>query len=157
MGNNQPDSNGGFSAVGDSFAGEGTGLALTAETISGALALISQAGGAVSIPKPFENKICLVDDGYVAGSSHVDGIEEMVEGLESGTKLEFQRDPENRFDSNAIKVFLPGKGRIGFVPVDCNQIIARLMDGGKHVFGEVTELDHFGCWIRIGMGVYLDD
>jgi len=43
------------------------------------------------------------------------------------------------------------------VPVDVNEIPARLMDGGKRLYGEVTEVRLVGGWWRIAMGVWMDD
>lgn len=107
--------------------------------------------------KPFSNQILLLDDAYVAGTTHVEGIEEMLEGVKPGDRVDFLRDPDNYYDEWAIKVILPGKGRIGFLPDDLNQIIARLMDGGKCVFGQITDIEKLGRWMRVSMEVYLDD
>ena len=41
------------------------------------------------------------------------------------------RDAGNLHDRWAIKVMHEGK-RLGFVPCDVNEILARLMDGGKN-------------------------
>jgi hypothetical protein len=47
--------------------------------------------------------------------------------------------------------------RLGYVPADVNEILARLMDAGKRLYGEVTEIDLVGSWWRIAMGVWMDD
>lgn len=132
------------------------GLSVSPSFPAGTLSLIPQMMGG-ALEKPFSNRILLLDDAYVAGTTHVDGIEEMLKDVQPGDRIEFLRDPENIFDEWAIKVILPGKGRIGFVPEDLNQIVARLMDGGKCVFGQVTGVEKLGRWMKVSMEVFLDD
>ena len=68
----------------------------------------------------------------------------------------FEREPGNLFDAWAIRVFAGGD-RLGFVPCDQNEIIARLMDGGKSIGAKVTAMEKIGRWNKIHMEVYLDD
>ena len=114
------------------------------------------AGAPLSVPVPFQNKIVLIEDARVAGTSYVKGIDGIVEGLEVGAALRFERDPGNLADGWAIKVYA-GEDRIGYVPADCNEIIARLMDGGKAVSGELTAKEKIGNWNKLHMEVSLDD
>lgn len=131
-------------------------LAAPASNAGTALVLAGQYSPSV-LEKPFANKILLLEESYVAGTTHVEGLEEMLSEVRVGDRLDFQRDPENILDEWAIKVILPGKGRVGFVPADTNQILARLMDGGKCVFGQVSGIEQLGHWTRVSMEVYLDD
>ncbi|MBR3315648.1 MAG: HIRAN domain-containing protein [Atopobiaceae bacterium] len=109
------------------------------------------------VPKPFSQPICLAPKTRVAGTAHVDGIAELAESLSEGDRLRLERDPHNRWDRWAIRV-LDGDGhRLGFVSADVNEMPARLMDGGKRLYGEVTGVELRGGWWRIGMGVWLDD
>lgn len=132
---------------------------ILAAPASNAQAALALAGGysPTGLERPFANKILLIEGSYIAGTTHVEGLEEMLSGVQVGDRLEFQRDLENLFDEWAIKVILPGKGRVGFVPADTNQILARLMDGGKCVFGQVSGIEQLGHWIKVSMEVYLDD
>ena len=59
-------------------------------------------------------------------------------------------------DAWAIKVFA-GEERIGYVPADCNEIIARLMDGGKALSVRLTGKEKLGTWNKLHMEVSLDD
>lgn len=131
-------------------------LAPSSSHTGAALSLIDRLPGS-GLEKPFSNKLLILDGTYIAGTTHVEGIEEMLADVQMGDRVEFQRDPQNIFDEWAIRVMLPGKGRIGFVPADLNQIIARLMDGGKCVFGQIVDIEQLGRWTKVSMEVYLDD
>lgn len=127
-------------------------------TAGGLLAAMHGSGPAgIEVPKPFSQRICLLPDARVAGTSHVEGIRALAAGLCEGDELRLERDPQNRFDSWAIRVLDARGRRLGFVPADKNEIIARLMDGGKRVVGEVLSVEDVSGWIRIGMAVWLDD
>lgn len=137
----------------------GGGLAAVTTTSAGALiaAMHQQGGSALDVPKPFSQPICLAPETRIAGTSHIDGIEELVERLSEGDRLRFERDPHNPYDRWAIKVFDARGNRLGFVSADINEMPARLMDGGKELFGQVTQVALVGAWWRIDMGVWLDD
>jgi len=134
-------------------------LATIAPATAGMLiaAMHSEGGGAFDVPKPFSQSICLVPDTRVAGATHVERIEELAQGLSEGDRLRLERDPHNRQDKWAIRVLNLHGNRLGFVPVDVNEIPARLMDGGKRLYGKVTEVRLVGNWWRIAMGVWMDD
>ena len=65
--------------------------------------LIHGKNGELDIPKPFQRDIFLFDT-YVAGTTHVDGIEELEPGLNVGDRLDFFREPDNPYDPMAIAV-----------------------------------------------------
>lgn len=113
--------------------------------------------GGIEIPKPFSQPICLVPDTRIAGTTHVADIEELASKIMEGERLRLVRDKDNKYDEWCIKVCTKEGKRLGFVPADINEIPARLMDGGKALFGEVTHIEKVGSWWKIGMGVWLDD
>ena len=135
------------------------------DTQNGALALIGAggiiaaadaAGASLSVPMPFQNKIVLIEDTRVAGTTHIHGIDGIVKGLDVGSDLRFEREPNNLADSWAIKVFA-GNDRIGYVPADVNEILARLMDGGKALSANLVGKEKIGNWNKLHMEVSLDD
>ena len=103
--------------------------AISLVSAGGIIDAASAAGASLSVPMPFQNRIVLIDDARVAGTTHVHGIDEIVEGLEVGADLRLEREPGNLADRWAIRVYA-GSDRIGFVPADSNEVLARLMDGG---------------------------
>lgn len=112
--------------------------------------------GSAEIGKPFSQNIYLVD-AHIAGTSHVDNIDEIEPGLRLGTKLKFLREPENKYDKMAIKVLDENGNKIGYVPRTKNEILARLMDAGKLLYGTIYEKDFEGDWLKITMQIYLAD
>lgn len=130
------------------------GLARLAQ--GGRLAVVGDAAGQ-GLGMPFQQQILLIPDIRVAGTTHVDGIERLAGELTEGSRLEFRREPQNPHDRWAIRVHAPSGGKLGYVPCDCNEIPARLMDAGKLLFGKVTSVEDRNGWHRIGMEVYLDD
>ncbi|MFR0795756.1 MAG: hypothetical protein ACLSHG_04925 [Oscillospiraceae bacterium] len=55
---------------------------------SGLVGLLHGKGGEISIPKPFEKDIFLFDT-YVAGTTHIEGIEELEPHLNVDDRLAF--------------------------------------------------------------------
>jgi hypothetical protein len=56
-----------------------------------------------------------------------------------GTKLKLLRDPNNKYDTYAIKILDENNHHLGWIPRNQNHIIARLMDSGKMIVGETSE------------------
>ena len=103
----------------------------------GLIGLIHSENGEISIPKPFERDIFLFDT-YVAGTTHIEGIEELEPHMNEGDKLDFFREPDNRYDAQAIMIKTLNGVKIGYVPKQDNVIFARLMDAGKLLFGKIS-------------------
>ena len=122
---------------------------------SGLVGLLHSTGG-LAIPKPFEREIHLFDS-HVAGTTHIEGIDELEPHLEVGEKLLFFREPENPYDPKAIMIQTETGTKIGYVPEKDNLVFARLMDAGKQLFGRIKEKETRGNWLRIQIGIYLQD
>ena len=151
----------------DSFApiaGEGPG-----EGVAGGLAVLAHAGalsglltgsgsgsGGLKVEAPFGNRILLLEHRRIAGTSCIHDIDSLVGGLEPGMELELRRDVGNSHDDWSIKVLSP-KGKLGFLPADCNEVIARLMYAGKRCFAEVDDVEKRGGVQRIIVDVYMED
>lgn len=121
---------------------------------SGLVGLLHGASGEISIPKPFEQDIFLFDT-YVAGTTHIEGIEELEPHLLEDDRLEFFREPDNQYDKQAIVIKTVDGVKIGYVPRQDNAIFARLMDAGKLLFGKITSKEKKGAWVKIYIKVFL--
>ena len=108
------------------------------------------------LPQPFERDIFLLDS-YVAGTTHVEGIEEIAEGIDEGQRLVLYREPESEYDPQAIRVETIKAEKIGYIPRQDNVIFSRLMDAGKELFAQVVSKELRGNWIRIKIKIYLHD
>ena len=113
-------------------------------------------GGEIDIPRPFEQDIYLFDT-YVAGTTHVEGIEGIYSTLKIEDKLVFYREIENEHNPQAIRIETLGKEKIGYVPRQDNVVFSRLMDAGKILFAKVMEKDMRGKWARIKIKIYLHE
>lgn len=123
---------------------------------SGLVGLLHGKNGEISIPKPFEKDIFLFDT-YVAGTTHIEGIEELESHLNNDDRLEFFREPDNRYDKQAIVIKTVDGVKIGYVPKQDNVIFARLMDAGKLLFGKITSKEKKGSWVKIYIKVFLHE
>lgn len=101
--------------------------------------------------------LCLIEGTTVAGTRHVAGIRDIAEGYEPGERFVLRRDLDNMYDEWAVKVFDRNNVRIGYVSCECNEIVARLIDGGRRVFACFEGVAQVESWTRIEMGVYLND
>ncbi|MBS5945762.1 MAG: HIRAN domain-containing protein [Peptoniphilus harei] len=115
-----------------------------------------KTGKGIDLPKPFERDIYLFDT-YVAGTSHIEGIENIGESLKDGDRLVFYREPENEHDPQAIRIENLKGEKIGYVPRKDNVVFSRLMDAGKVLFAKVIEKEMKGKWLKIKIKIYLHE
>jgi len=120
------------------------------------IGLFHGKGGELVIQKPYEREIYLFDT-YVAGTSHVEGIEELEPHLRVGERLNFFREVNNPHDKHAIVIKNADGIKIGYVPRKDNLVFSRLMDAGKLLFGRITSKEKKGKWLKIDIKIYLQD
>ncbi|HEM3703185.1 TPA: HIRAN domain-containing protein [Streptococcus suis] len=106
--------------------------------------------------QPFQRDIFLFDT-LVAGTSHIEGIEELEPFIKLNDRLEFFRDIHNSYDQNAIEIRNMDGIKIGFVPKKDNVVFSRLMDAGKLLYGKVTNKELQGSWVKIYISIFLQD
>ena len=123
---------------------------------SGLVSLFHGTNGELMIPKPYERDIFLFDT-YIAGTIHVEGIEELEPFLKVDDKIEFFREPDNQYDPQAIVIRTTSGTKIGYVPKKDNVVFARLMDAGKLLFGRISEKEKRGNWVQIKIKIYLHE
>jgi len=75
------------------------------------------------------------------GLQHWEATPELLRGLKRGDRLLVRREPDNRFDRNAISVWLPVVNgpavKLGYVPRRDAQVLAPVFDRGCHVAASV--------------------
>ena len=111
--------------------------------------------GLNDLSKPFSQNIHLTDM-VIAGTTHVDGIAKLEPFLTQGMRLPFFRE-DNIHDSLAIMVKDGNGNKLGYVPRQQNEILARLMDAGKSLYGVVQSKEFVNKWLKITVQVYLND
>ena len=105
--------------------------------------------------KPLSHEIMLFDS-YVTGKTHIKD-ESVFDDIKEDDKLILQREPENRFDENAILVLDAQKRKLGYIPEKDNIVFARLMDAGKYLTAKVKYYEPKGAFKQISISIYLVD
>jgi hypothetical protein len=135
--------------------------ALTTVHTSGVVSLFHGAGG-LDVPMPFERDI-LVLESYIAGTMHVEGIDEIVKALKIGEELDLFREPDNEKDDKAILVKTKAGVKLGYIKRVQNEVMARLMDAGKSFRACISDkeiLDGWRSeepWVKISIKVYMHE
>ena len=102
-----------------------------------------------------KRQACIIDGTSIAGCSRVDNIDEVLNALNQGDRLEFRRDKDNFFDEWAIKIFDSSGNRMGFVSCECNEVLSRMIDAGFKVEGLFDSAEHREGWTDIKIKVML--
>lgn len=110
----------------------------------------------LDLGKPFSHEIFLIEV-HIAGTTHIDNINELEPRLVEGTDVRFYREPNNKYDEKAIVVKDKEGNKLGYIPRDKNEILSRLMDAGKLIYGKVKRKEKIDNWVKIEMEVYLKD
>ena len=98
--------------------------------------------GGVSAIAPFTREIFLLKV-TVAGTSFCKNIDELAPQLTKDTKMRMLRHPKNEHDEMAIGIYLDDN-RVGWVPMERNEVISRLMDAGKAFFCRIVHVSKKG-------------
>lgn len=120
------------------------------------LSIFHGKSGELVFTNPFEQEIYLFDT-YIAGTSHVEGILELEPFLAIDDRLDFFREPDNMYDSQAIVIKNQSGVKLGYVPQKDNVIFARLMDAGKLLFGKITAKEIKGKWVYVTIRIFLKE
>ena len=105
--------------------------------------------------KPLSREILLFSS-YVAGTTYIDD-QSIIDALKAGDRLTLQREPDNRFDANAILALDPERRKLGYIPERDNIVFARLMDAGKYLIAKVDRVDTKGSFKQVNISIYLVD
>ena len=123
---------------------------------AGILRVLRPGDGMEPMEGPYSRDIFLIEV-QVAGTSHVVGMDELEPFLQIDERLSLVRVPDNPSDPCAIKIFNRDGLKLGYVPREQNQILARLMDAGKELFAVLSEKSWRGDWLRLRIRIYLHD
>lgn len=108
-----------------------------------------------SFTLPFTREIYLFST-HIAGTSHVQDIQERIKDLNTDSLVSFIREPENKYDKQAIRIENDKKEKLGYVPRNDNPVFSRLMDAGKLLFGKIKNIDT-QSYVKIDIDIYLKD
>ena len=123
---------------------------------AGLLNLLHKSFDGNGIALPFVTEIFLLEC-HVAGTAYRNDIKVIEPEIAVENFLVFKREPDNKHDSLAIRIY-DRRGRLlGYVPKEKNEVIARLMDAGKLIFGRLELKEWQGDWLKIGIRVFMRD
>ena len=106
-------------------------------------------------PSPFAKEILLMET-HVAGTSRR-SLSDIEPTLTEGDNLVLRRDLEISHDVYAIAVLTSSGEKLGYLPLDRNEIPARLMDSGKLLFAQLESKSWLGNWLQLSARVILRD
>ncbi len=105
------------------------------------------------MPMPFLQEIFLLET-HIAGTSHLD-LEAVEPELIIGDLLVMQRESNNKYDELAIMLLTKDGQKLGYIPQTKNEVLARLLDAGKLIFGKIDYKSWKGEWLKLDIKVYL--
>ena len=115
------------------------------------LALIGSGG--VDALAPFSREIYLLDI-VVAGTTFCTEMDTIEPQLLPDAVLKMIRQPQNKYDELAIGIYF-NSTRVGWVPMEHNEVISRLMDAGKAFFCRVEHTSKKGSWVKIKAKIFM--
>jgi hypothetical protein len=89
----------------------------------------------------------------VAGTSFRQ-LEDVEGSLSTTVRLDLKREPRNEHDAWAIALWF-GNSKVGYIPRDKNEVLARLMDGGKSFHATIQAKEWEGKWLKLGVKVVM--
>ena len=107
------------------------------------------------LPKPFVQEVELLNCN-IAGTTFLN-LKDIEPNLKKNQLLVLKREPKNEYDDKAIMILTEDGQKLGYVPQEKNEILSRLMDAGKLLFGRLDEKNWVGRWLRLDIQVYLRD
>ena len=107
------------------------------------------------LPKPFVQEVELLNCN-IAGTTFID-LKDIEPNLKKNQLLVLKREPKNEYDDKAILILTEDGQKLGYVPQERNEILSRLMDAGKLLFGRLDEKNWVGRWLRLDIQVFLRD
>lgn len=120
------------------------------------LQLLNSSFGNDGLPLPFVQEIFLMQC-HVAGTPYRDNIETIEPELQEQDILIFKREIDNKHDALAIQILDKNGQKLGYIPRTKNEVIARLMDAGKLIFGKIEHKQWQGDWLKIDVKVFMRD
>lgn len=109
--------------------------------------------GGVDALLPFSREIYLLDI-VVAGTGYCEHVEEIEPQLQPDTVLKMIRQPQNEHDQLAIGIY-HSNTRLGWVPMEHNTVISRLMDAGKAFFCRVVYTKRINDWLKVKVKIFM--
>ena len=121
----------------------------------GLIAKLNNGGGIIM---PFVQELFLLEC-EIAGTGFVKNIEEKAKALTAETVVSLVREADNKYDKLAIRIDDADGRKLGYIPRKKNEVLARLLDGGKLLYGKVAavEFSDYSNWVDITVKIYMKE
>ena len=121
----------------------------------GSIAKLNNGGGIIM---PFVQELFLLEC-EIAGTGFVKNIEEKAKALTAETVVSLVREDDNKYDKLAIRIDDADGRKLGYIPRKKNEVLARLLDGGKLLYGKVAavEFSDYSNWVDITVKIYMKE
>ena len=83
-------------------------------------------------------------------------LDKVQDDLKETVRLEMKREGNNEFDQFAVALWFQNT-KVGYIPKDKNEVLARLMDAGKQFYATIHAKEMEGNWLKLEIKVMLKD
>ena len=104
---------------------------------------------------PFVQEVMLLHCN-VAGTTFLE-LDDIEPTLKINQLLAMKRDPQNEHDNNAILIMTETGQKLGYIPRDKNEVLSKLMDAGKLLFGKLIQKSWVENWLKLEIQIYMRD
>ena len=83
-------------------------------------------------------------------------LDKVQDELKETVQLKMKREGKNEFDNFAIALWFQNT-KVGYIPREKNEVLARLMDAGKQFYATISAKEMEGNWLKLEIKVMLKD
>jgi hypothetical protein len=83
-------------------------------------------------------------------------LDNVQDELKETVQLEMKREGDNEFDNFAVALWFQNT-KVGYIPKEKNEVLARLMDAGKQFYATIHAKEMEGNWLKLEIKVMLKD
>ena len=117
----------------------------------GLLSALSKGGFSLDV---FAREVLVLE--CLAAGTSFRKLDKVQDQLKETVQLEMKREGDNKFDQFAIGLWFQST-KVGYIPKDKNEVLARLMDAGKQFYSTITTKEIEGNWLKLEIKVVLKD
>ena len=117
----------------------------------GLLAAISKGAFSLDV---FAREILVLE--CLAAGTSFRKLDKVQDDLKETVQLEMKREGNNEFDHFAVALWFQNT-KVGYIPREKNEVLARLMDAGKQLYATISANEMEGNWLKLEIKVMLKD
>lgn len=90
---------------------------------------------------------------HIAGTSYLD-LDEVEPLLKAGEKLLLLHEPKSEHDRFAVAIYTAEMRKLGYLPREKNESVARLLNTGKLIFAVLESKEWQDDWLKFSVKVH---